>query len=254
MAQFREFVNDTGHVSDSENNAESTIYNVLAGNLRKRENITWQNDFQGQAANPDDPVVHVSWNDAVAYVNWLSGKTGETYRLPSESEFEYALRAGTDTPYYWGRNAPRNEIENLTGERDKMAQRWEWPVSFDNYDDGHWGPAPAANYTPNPFNLHDMGGNVMEWTNDCYRSDLNRVPNDGSSYNDSNCTVHVIRGGSWAGAPATVRSASRTSAGSTTTSCLLGFRGGTRPVVQHWFLLQSVMPGSAGIKRFCLSQ
>lgn len=224
VAQFRAFITDSGYQTDAERNGESTIYNVLAGNLKKRESITWQNDFSGQSANDDDPVVHVSWNDAVAYANWLSQQTGERYRLPSEAEFEYALRGGTTTPYWWGRNAPRDTVENLTGDGDKMADRWEWPDPFERYEDGHWGPSPVAEFEPNPSGLYDMGGNVMEWTADCYVANLESVPEDGSAAPGNNCTVHVIRGGSWAGAPDSVRSASRTSAGATATSCLLGFR------------------------------
>ncbi len=224
VAQFRSFVTDSGYQTDAERNGESTIYNVLAGNLKKREEITWQNNFRGQSADNDDPVVHVSWNDAQAYSDWLSQQTGETYRLPSEAEFEYALRGGTTTAYWWGRTTPRDTVENLTGDGDKMVDRWEWPDSFERYEDGYWGPSPVAEFEANPSGLFDMGGNVMEWTADCYVANLDSVPEDGSAAPGNNCSVRVIRGGSWAGAPSTVRSASRTSAGSTATSCLLGFR------------------------------
>ena len=71
----------------------------------------------------DHPVIHVSWNDATAYAAWVAEETGEAYRLPTESEFEYALRGGSTTTFWWGRGAPRDTVENLTGEEDRMAGR-----------------------------------------------------------------------------------------------------------------------------------
>ncbi|MEM9302882.1 MAG: SUMF1/EgtB/PvdO family nonheme iron enzyme [Pseudomonadota bacterium] len=224
VAQFRIFVETTGHVTDAEQAGESTIYNVLSGNLKKESGISWRNSWQGQNAEDDDPVVHVSWNDAMAYAAWVAQETGEAYRLPTESEFEYALRAGTTTPFWWGRGAPRDTVENLTGEEDRMAGRWEWPAPFERYGDDHWGPAPVASFTANPFGLLDIGGNVMEWVADCYVASLDGVPLDGSARPDAGECNRVLRGGSWATPPAKTRSAQRTTARPTQSTSLVGFR------------------------------
>ena len=224
VGQFRRFVEATGYVTDAEKNGRSTIYNVLAGSLKDDAPATWRNDFQGQDADDDLPVVHVSWNDATAYATWLAEQTGQPYRLPTEAEFEYALKAGTTTPYWWGTGAPRDEVENLTGERDRMAGRWEWPNPFERYGDDHWGPAPVASFETNAFGLFDMGGNVMEWTLDCYAGSLAGVPTDGSARTDGNCGVRVLKGGSWATPPAMSRSANRSSLQPNRTTALVGFR------------------------------
>lgn len=224
VAQFRAFINDTGYVTDAETAGESTIYNVLAGSLKDEAGVTWQQDFQGQDANDEDPVVHVSWNDATAYAQWLAEQTGENYRLPSEAEFEYALRAGTQSRFWWGDDSPRDEVENLTGERDKMAGRWEWPEPFDRYGDDHWGIAPAKSFQPNPFGLYDMGGNALEWVQDCYHSSLEGLDPGGDAYTSGSCGTRVLKGGGWAVPPRMSRSASRSSAQPDRVTCLVGFR------------------------------
>ena len=224
VADFRRFVEATGYVTSAEETGESTIYNVLGGGLKTEAGITWRQDFQGQEAKDEEPVVHVSWNDAKAYAEWLASETGQPYRLPSEAEFEYALRGGTDSPYWWGSGTPREEVENLTGERDRMAGRWEWPDPFDRYGDDHWGPAPVKSFQPNPFGLYDIGGNVLEWVADCYSAGHANAPADGSAVTTGNCGVHVLKGGGWALPPAMSRSASRSSAQSDRSTCLVGFR------------------------------
>ncbi len=123
----------------------------------------------------DLPVSGVSWEDADAYVTWLSRQTGHHYRLPSESEWEYAAAAGATTRYWWG-DEPRKGLENCAG----CGTRW---------DDRQ--PAPVASLSANGFGLYDMLGNVMEWVEDCYRSDY-QVP-----LSRADCRRHVYRGGSF---------------------------------------------------------
>lgn len=224
VAEFRRFVDATGHVTEAESTGSSTIYNVMAGNLKDDAGVTWRNDFSGQDANDDDPVVHVSWNDAQAYADWLAAETGERYRLPSEAEFEYALRAGTTTLYWWGRGSPRDEVENLTGDGDRMADRWQWPDPFERYDDGHWGPAQRGSFVANPFGLFDMGGNPMEWVADCYASSLANRPVNGSAVTQADCSRRVLRGGSWATPPRMARSSNRVSSTPTRSTAIAGFR------------------------------
>ncbi len=224
VGQFRQFISETGYVTDAEKTGSSTIYNVLGGSLKTEDGVTWSMDFSGQEADDETPVVHVSWNDANAYASWLSEKTGQTYRLPSEAEFEYALRAGTDSEYWWGDGTPRDEVENLTGDGDKLAGRWEWPSPFRRYRDNHWGPAPIGTFVANPFGLFDIGGNAMEWVADCYSGSLEGIDPNGAPRTDGSCNLRVLKGGSWASPPDLVRSAYRSSAQDNRTSCLIGFR------------------------------
>jgi formylglycine-generating enzyme required for sulfatase activity len=224
VAQFREFVEATNYQSDAEKNGQSTVYDVVAGTLKKEDGVSWRDNFQGRDAQDQFPVVHVSWNDAVAYARWLSEQTGAHYRLPSESEFEYALKAGTTSPYWWGTERVREKVENLTGDGDKIADRWEWPNPFERYRDGHWGPSPVSTYVTNPFGLFDIGGNAMEWASDCYRDTLEGISANGAPRIIPDCTLHVLKGGSWASPPRMARSAYRSSAQATRSSCLIGFR------------------------------
>jgi len=111
----------------------------------------------------DQPAVEVSWNDAVAYAKWLSQKTGKRFRLPTEAEWEYAARAGTKTARYWG-NDP-DEACGYASVYDPQAKR-EFGIDWESHscDDGYKVAAPAGSFKPNAFGLHDMLGNVWEWT------------------------------------------------------------------------------------------
>ena len=142
------------------------------------------------------PVIDVSWEDAEAYVAWLSRETGEAYRLPSESEWEYAARAGTTTRYSWGQDVGRNRA-NCAG----CGGRW---------DDANR-TAPAGSFAANGWGLHDMHGNVWEWVADCWHENYARAPRDGTAWTSGgNCSRRVLRGGSWNYFPVNLRSAIRT--------------------------------------------
>ncbi len=223
VGEFREFVQATGYLTDAEKSGGSTVFDPAAGGVVERKRVSWEMDYRGRPAKSSLPVVHVSHNDAKAYVDWLSASTGERYRLPTEAEFEYALRAGSSTPYWWGDGAPKKRQENLTGERDQL-EGLRWPASFRRYGDNHWGPAPVASFDANPFELYDMGGNVSEWVEDCYQADLSRLPKDGSAFEADSCELRVLRGASWASQPLAARSAFRAAARPTAASCLVGFR------------------------------
>lgn len=224
VAEFREFVDRTGYATDAERKGYSTIYNHASGRLTERRGITWEYTYDGRDADEDDPVVHVSWNDANAYMQWLARGTGKPYRLPSEAEFEYALRGGTTTAYWWGNGSPRRRVENLTGDGDESRSRRSWTVAFENYSDGHWGPAPVGSFEPNPFGLYDISGNVAEWTRDCWHDTYIRAPIDGSAWVNPGCGYRVIRGGYWASSPAQTRSAFRLSSKPDTSGARVGFR------------------------------
>jgi formylglycine-generating enzyme required for sulfatase activity len=140
------------------------------------------------------PVINVSWDDANAYVAWLSKKTGKSYRLLSESEYEYATRAGTQTAYPWG-----NAVGTNKANCHACGSRWDARQT-----------APVGSFAANRFGLYDMVGNVREWTEDCYHDNYSGAPADGSAWIEgANCTNRVVRGGSWLVAPAFLRSASR---------------------------------------------
>lgn len=156
------------------------------------------------------PVINVGWSDAKAYASWLSQETGETYRLPSESEWEYAARAGSRTDWSFGHNP------------DKLAQ-----FANSNSDDGYRNTSPVGSFHPNEFGLYDMHGNVWEWTEDCWHGDYKGAPDDGSSWmSGKSCWNRVLRGGSWNGSPEQLRSANRVagSASSHTNQNYVGFR------------------------------
>ena len=145
------------------------------------------------------PVTNVSWKDARSYVAWLSRKTGKGYRLLSESEWEYAARAGTTGPFHTGWTISTDQA-NYVGIR--------------GYSSGRKGvyrgkTVPVGSFAPNGFGLHDMHGNVWEWVEDCWNGSYVGAPVDGSAWESGNCGRHVLRGGSWYDKPRNLRSADR---------------------------------------------
>ena len=137
------------------------------------------------------PVINVNWDDAQAYVRWLSGETGEGYRLLSESEWEYVARAGTRTRFHWGDSIGRNRANC-----DGCGSRWDRRT------------APAGSFSANGFGLHDVSGNVWEWVEDCWHGSYAGAPTDGGAWTSGGyCSKRVLRGGSWFTSPRIVRSA-----------------------------------------------
>ena len=170
------------------------------------------------------PVLHVSARDAEAYAAWLSAQSGEAYRLPSEAEFEYAMRAGSETRFPWGDGPPPPGAGNFTGGNDESPSGREWRNAFRGYGDGHWGPARVATFAANGYGLHDLAGNVSEWVADCWHDGYRRAPDDGQAWVNPGCRTRVMRGGAWASAPEQTRSAWRAPARVDTTNARLGFR------------------------------
>lgn len=224
VGQFREFVRASGYQPDSVKLGGASVYDEGSGAMRDDPSAGWQTDYAGRNADNRLPVVNVSWNDAKAYVDWLSQRTGKTYRLPSEAEFEYALRGGTTTRYWWGDGAPSGKVENLTGSGDRSPSGRRWSNAFQGYRDGFWGPAPAMSFAPNPFGLYDIDGNVSEWVQDCWHDSYLRAPRDGSAWVNPGCGSRVVRGGSWGSSPDQVRSAYRQGADASVRSGRVGFR------------------------------
>jgi formylglycine-generating enzyme required for sulfatase activity len=225
VGEFRTFVNDSNYVTDAEKLGTSSVYDEDSGRISDRRGVTWRDDYLGSKAADTLPVIHISWNDATAYVQWLSARTGKNYRLPSEAEFEYALRAGAATRYPWGDGNPEKVYENVTGAGDHSPHlHRSWAKAFPRYDDHNWGPAPVGSYPANAFGLHDMNGNVSEWVDDCWHDNYTRAPVDSSAWVNPGCASHVIRGGSWGSATDQVRSAYRIAVPSETRSARVGLR------------------------------
>ncbi len=224
VGEFRRFMQATKHRARASRRGYSTAYDERSGNLVRRGNVDWQSDYVGQPARDDMPVLHVSAKDALAYAEWLSAQTGERYRLPSEAEFEYALRAGNRGRYPWGEGPPPLRIGNFTGGADVSPSGRRWRNAFPGYGDGAWGPAPVGTYQPNAWGLHDMVGNVSEWVADCWHDSFRRAPRGGEAWLNPGCRSRVVRGGSWTSAPEEMRSAWRQGSDANNTTARIGFR------------------------------
>ena len=224
VGEFGEFVRASKYVSDAEKGGGSATYDENTGRITDRRGITWRDDYRGERATPTLPVIHVSWNDAQAYMTWLSEHTGKHYRLPSEAEFEYALRSGSSARFPWGDGNPDKPRGNFTGEGDRSPSKRSWSLAFPHYSDGFWGPAPVRSFPADAFALFDMEGNVSEWVEDCWHDNYVRAPRDSHAWVNPGCERHVIRGGSWGSDPDQVRSAFRISAPADTRSARVGFR------------------------------
>lgn len=156
--------------------------------------------------NGSYPVVNISWQDAQAYASWLTKKTGHRYRLPSESEYEYAERSGSKTAFWWG---------------DEAA-----PVcSYANFHNCSTGPTAVGAYLPNAFGLNDMTGNVFEWVEDCWHPSYHGAPDDGSPWSGTDCNSRVMRGSPWFMIdPTPLRSSYRAESDADDRSDVIGFR------------------------------
>jgi formylglycine-generating enzyme required for sulfatase activity len=148
------------------------------------------------------PVINVSWHDATAYTDWLSEQTGHEYRLPTEAQWEYAARAGTETKYWWGNEVGSNN------------------ANCSNCGDNYQYTAPVGSFAANPFGLYDTAGNVREWTCSQYEGSYNgqeqRYAKGGGRF--------VLRGGAWGSLASGTRSANRSNDGPTNRSYSYGFR------------------------------
>ncbi len=182
----------------------------------ERSKASWQ--YLGFPQDDRHPVVCVTFQDALDYSNWLSKKTGHTYRLLSEAEWEYAARAGTTTAFPWGATAS-HEFANYGGEDSPgpgLAQgRDAWV-----------GTSPVGSFPGNAFGLYDMNGNVMQWVEDCFSNGYSHVSSDGSAFladepvaamagdlagmnGTTACSYRMLRGGDWGDPPSMIRSAFR---------------------------------------------
>jgi len=224
VGEFARFIAATDYVPRATQRGHSMAYDARGGNFVRGSGIDWRSGYDGRSAGTEMMVIHVTARDAEAYAAWLSEQTGAHYRLPSEAEFEYALRAGGSTRFPWGAGVPPAGSENLTGARDASPQGRRWANAFRGYGDGWWGPAPVGSFAANAFGLHDMAGNVSEWVADCWHEGYRRAPASGAAWVNPGCRNRMYRGGSWASAPAQSRSAWRAAGGVDVTNARVGFR------------------------------
>jgi formylglycine-generating enzyme required for sulfatase activity len=158
------------------------------------------------------PVERVSWNDATKFCQKLSKRTGRDYRLPSEAEWEYACRAGTKTPFYFGETI-NTDLANYRG-TDKDNEEYGWSGSYGRGPKGEYREqtTDVGDFPPNSFGLYDMHGNLWEWCQDVWHDNYDGAPVDGSAWvNGGNRSLRVFRGGSWLNFARWCRSANRNS-------------------------------------------
>lgn len=193
--QYEAFVQDSGHGGTG-----CSVYR--RGGWASDAKADWRSP--GFEQDGSHPVVCVSFADAQAYVAWLSRKTGKTYRLPSEAEWEYAARAGSTTPRHWS-DEPLCRHANIA---DASTRPLHPHLTAADCSDGFPYTAPAGSFPANGFGLHDMMGNVLAWTQDCWSANLSGIPKDGSA-RDGRCGRRVVRGTGWTDGPDDLRAAVR---------------------------------------------
>ena len=164
------------------------------------------NSGSSQGISLDDenlPVVNVSWEDAVAFSKWLSQETGQTYRLPTEAEWEYAARSGSNQSYFWGNNP--NVACEYANVADLTAKKYRETWTAFNCDDGYAVSSPVGSFKANGYGFYDILGNAWEWCQDIYNSEAyTKLPKDDPLYEGSG-EYRVMRGGGWSNGPLGIR-------------------------------------------------
>ena len=212
---FKQFVQQTNYKTEAEKHIDQkgcSVFDEETKSWQWQQDKNWKNP--GFKQSGQDPVVCVSWADVQAYLAWLRKATAWPVRLPSEAEWEYAARAGTETQWYWG--------DQLIMERancEECNQDWEIRRTF-----------PSNKYPANAWGLYGMAGNAWEWTQDCWRDSYASAANDGSPQRSGDCNRRVLRGGSWYSPARELRSAARSASHRLSyRSSSLGFRIAVTP-------------------------
>jgi formylglycine-generating enzyme required for sulfatase activity len=208
VGQFQSFVRDAGYQTESEKDGQGGWgYNEQTGKLEgRKQQYTFKNP--GWEQTNQHPVVNVTWNDAVAFCEWLSRKEGKKYRLPTEAEWEYSCRAGTTTHYYSGDDGESlKEVANIADASFKQKySEASWAVAW---DDGFPFTAPVGRFKPNGFGLYDMHGNVWQWCADWYDEKYYGKSAGQDPQGPSAGSFRVFRGGPFDYMPVFCRAAAR---------------------------------------------
>lgn len=218
VEQYAAFIDATGHATRP---GCIVLEDLLKGYVELRKALSWRDP--GFPQTLAHPVTCVAWQDARDYVEWLAHVTGKPYRLLSETEWEYAARGGTTTPYHFGTDT--SDICLYGNGADKTLQYSaerppEFPLDIHDFacSDQNVRTAPVGSFLANPFGLHDMHGNVSEWLGDCsvmmaLGQDYQGAPVDGSAWIIGDCSTHALRGGSWASSTKELRADYRDESG-----------------------------------------
>ena len=195
---YRRFVTDSGHDSGS------SCW-VHDGDWKEKDGLDWRSP--GFRQDDDHPVTCVSWHDARAFSDWLNRSTGQKFRLPSEAEWEYAARAGSNSKRYMGENS--SALCSHANAADRRALKDYPGFAVNNCDDGYTRTAPVASYTASPWGLYDVYGNVWEWVEDCWQPSYRGAPVDGTAHAGGDCSRRGFRGGGYGDIPDFARSTLR---------------------------------------------
>ena len=214
VGEFKRFVNDTGYQTEAEKGDGCFVY--ANDKWGKKSDANWKNPYFSQGDT--QPVVCVSWNDSKAYAKWLSGKIGQSYRLPTEAEWEFVARAGTQSKWSFGDN--KSDLKNYGNIADSSTS-FSWKESW---SDGYKNTAPVGSFRANQKSVNDMHGNVWEWCEDWYLDSYNSTPRDGSANHSQDKNKKVLRGGSWSAKPDNLRSSARINLGASSRNYFVGFR------------------------------
>ncbi len=201
VGQFKNFVKAAKYKTEAEESGG--CYSWTGSEWKQDAGKNWRNP--GFSQTDDHPVVCVSWNDAMAYVKWLSKQTGQEYRLPTEAEWEYAARAGTTTARYWG-DDPDKGCTFANGVDQTAKAQFKW-TDIMECQDGYLYTAPMGRFRPNAWGFYDMLGNVWEWT--CSGYDKDYGGSEQRCLSKGAAGPCVLRGGSWGNEPKRLRGAAR---------------------------------------------
>jgi formylglycine-generating enzyme required for sulfatase activity len=219
--QFRRFVDETAYRTEAERDGRGGHgWNEENKTFEQNARYNWQSP--GFEQTDDHPVVNVSWNDAVAFCEWLSRKEGVTYRLPTEAEWEYACRAGTTSKYSHGDDPEGLAAVGNIADGTAKAKYPGWTTI--TAQDGFIYTAPVGRYNRNAWGLFDMHGNVWEWCSDGYAADYYKRSPEDDPQGAEGAAVRVIRGGGWLNGPRYARSALRRRTAPENRDINLGFR------------------------------
>ena len=212
--EFARFVRETGYATTG-----CTVFDGLK--FAKNAVTDWRKP--GFAQSDRDPVVCVSWDDAQAYVGWLSRVTGKLYRLPSEAEWEYAARAGSAAARYWGDSAS-GQCLYANGADQELLRKFPDATVNRDCSDNYAFTAPVGSFRPNAWGLYDMLGNVWQWTADCWNESHEGAPSDARGRADGNCAKRAVRGASWTNDSRALRAAVRVGFDASNRDDDVGFR------------------------------